>query len=274
MEENVFDSLDAIDAALDKEFGEVANEPEVEVQEEQIAEPTDVEDEKKEEEIPQEVEEPKEQEEIEKPQDEGSKEDKKNHAFAELRAENGNLKKERDDYKADSDYLKELAASYGYTDVSKFQEAIREAKYQKEAQEKGYDIELYRKYMEQEQRIAQIEKERDAEIQNRKLERFKDAVDSAVSKYGVEEQEIFDRLENEGISADEILNLSNPRLLIDGVLKDKIQNNAKQAQIDNLQNLKTLAEGENEQSGTVPQVTIESLLKDDLDAYKKLNYFE
>lgn len=274
MEENVFDSLDAIDAALDKEFGEVANEPEVEVQEEQIAEPTDVEEEKKEEEIPQEVEEPKEQEEIEKPQDEGSKEDKKNHAFAELRAENGNLKKERDGYKADSDYLKELAASYGYTDVSKFQDAIREAKYQKEAQEKGYDIELYRKYMEQEQRIAQIEKERDAEIQNRKLERFKDAVDSAVSKYGVEEQEIFDRLENEGISADEILNLSNPRLLIDGVLKDKIQNNAKQAQIDNLQNLKTLAEGENEQSGTVPQVTIESLLKDDLDAYKKLNYFE
>ena len=34
---------------------------------------------------------------------------------------------------------------------------------------KGYDIELYRKYMEQEQRIAQIEKERDAEIQSKSL---------------------------------------------------------------------------------------------------------
>ena len=273
MDENVFDSIDAIDAALDKEFGEVANEPEQVTDVEPVEEPAEVEETTQEnDEV---IEEEPKQEEEEQPQEkEEPKEDKKDYAFANLRVENGNLKKERDSYKADSDYLKELAASYGYTDVAKFQDAIREARYQKEAQDKGYDIELYRKYMEQEQRLAQIEKERDEEIQNRKLDRFKNAIDAAVSAYNVSEQEIFERLENEGIGPDEILNLSNPKLLLDGILKDEIKNSAKQAQIKDLQNLKTLAEGDNEQSGTVPKVTIESLLKDDLAAYKKLNYFE
>ena len=100
MEENVFDSISDIDDALDKEFGEVANEPEempdVEVTEQpsaEVEEPTE-EDEKIEEK-------PKQEEEIEKPQEvEEPKENKKDYAFANLRAENGNLKKERDSYKA------------------------------------------------------------------------------------------------------------------------------------------------------------------------------
>lgn len=276
MEEDVFDSIDAIDAALDKEFGEVANEPE-EVPEPVQEENTNKVEEGASNEEPKEEQNKSEESQETQPQDikneEPKTETKKDYAFAQLRTENSDLKKERDGYKADSDYLKELAASYGYDDVSKFQDAIREARYQKEAQDKGYDPALYRKTMEQERRIAQLEKEREQEIQDRKLERFQVALDNAVKTYSIDAQEIFSRLEDAGIPAEEILNSSNPKLLLDGVLIDRIQNSAKQSQIKDIQNLEGLVEDKNEQSGSVPKVTIESLLKDDLAQYKKDNFY-
>ena len=274
MEENVFDSIDSIDEALDKEFGEVANEPEEVPSEEQEVNTEVVEDEGASNEEP-EKEKEEELEEVQvEPQDDEGKVDKKDYAFANLRSENSSLKKERDDYKADSDYLKELAASYGYTDVSKFQEAIREAKYQKEAQDKGYDPELYKNYMEQERRIAQLEQEREQEIQERKLERFQTALERASKDYNIDVQEIFNKLEESGLSVETVLNVDNPKILLDGVLIDEIRNNAKQTQIQDLQNLKGLAEDENENSGSVEKVTIESLLKDDLAKYKRDNFYD
>lgn len=268
MEENVFDSIDAIDAKLDEEFGKVANEPE-ETPVEPEVDNASVEEEKETqpEQTTPEVETQPEKEE------EGT-ESKKDHAFASLRAENGTLKKERDDYKADSDYLKELAASYGYDDVSKFQDAIREARYQKEAQDKGYDYNLYKKTMEQERRIAELEKEREQEITERKLERFKTALDKAVETYDINEQEVFERLESSGMTVEDVLNVSNPKLLIDGLLIDKIQDSAKQSQIKDLQNLQGLTEDKNEQAPVANTVTIESLLKEDLAKYKRENYFD
>lgn len=271
MEENVFDSLEDIDKALDKEFGEVANEPE-EVANTEDVEQTTVEDDGGSKE---EIQETKPEETNEVPQtDVEGKVDKKEHAFAELRSENSALKKERDTYKTDSDYLKELAASYGYEDVQKFQDALREARYQKEAQDKGYDPVLYKKSMEQERRIAQLEKEREQEIQDRKLERFQNALDNAVKEYGIDAQEIFAKLENSGLSVDTVLSVDNPKILLDGILIDEIKNNAKQTQIQDLQNLKSLAEDKNEQPGTAQTVTIDSLLKDDIARYKKENFYD
>ena len=271
MEENVFDSINAIDEALDKEFGEVANEPE-ETNEEPVVEDASVNEEGASNE---EAQDEQSGDTDETPQvDVEEKVDKKEYAFAELRNENSNLKKERDDYKADSDYLKELAATYGYDDVQKFQEAIREARYQKEAQDRGYDPALYKKTMEQERRIAQLEKERDQELQNRKLERFQNAVDNAVKEYNIDAQEIFDKLENSGLSVEAVLNVDNPKILLDGLLIDEIKNSAKQTQIQDLQNLKSLAEDKNEQQGVPETVTIESLLKDDLAKYKKDNFYD
>lgn len=275
--ENVFDSIDSIDAALDKEFGEVANEPETDNVEEinneiESTENTDANDGVNEEEP--------ENEEIEQGKgvvqsNEGNNSsNKKDYAFANLRSENTNLKKERDGYKADSDYLKELAASYGYDDVSKFQEAIKEARYQKEAQEKNYDPVLYKKTMEQEARIRQLEQERDKEIQDRKIERFQNALENAAKTYNIDEKEIFDKLENSGLSVETILNVDNPTILLNGLLIDEIKNNAKQSQINDLQNLKSLAEDKNEESATVTNVTIDSLLKDDIARYKKENFYD
>ena len=279
--ENVFDSVDAIDAALDEEFGKETTEPEtdenvenndVNTESEDLTQGNNVEEGASNEEPNNE-----EGQVVETPvqnNGEGNKSSKKDHAFANLRSENTNLKKERDNYKADSDYLKELAASYGYDDTAKFQEAIKQARYQKEAQEKGYDPVLYKKTMEQEARIRQLEQEREKEIQDRKIERFQNALDNAVKEYNIDAQEIFSKLENSGLSVETVLSVDNPKILLDGLLVDEIRNNAKQSQIKDLQNLKNLAEDKNETDGQVNKVTIDSLLKDDMARYKKENFYE
>ena len=277
--ENVFESIDAIDAALDEQFGkdEIEENNNV-VDAEDNSENNDVVEDAMAEEGASEGEpETKEPEQVDnnnaQTNDEGNKSSKKDYAFANLRSENTNLKKERDSYKADSDYLKELAASYGYDDTAKFQEAIKQARYQKEAQEKGYDPVLYKKTMEQEARIRQLEKEREQEIQDRKIERFQNALDNAVKEYNIDAQEIFSKLENSGLSVETVLNVDNPKILLDGLLVDEIKNNAKQAQINDLQNLKNLAEDKNETNGQVNKLTVDDLLKDEMARYKKENYF-
>lgn len=277
--ENVFESIDAIDAALDEQFGkdEIEENNNV-VDAEDNSENNDVvEDAMAEEGVSEEEPETKEPEQVDnnnaQTNDEGNKSSKKDYAFANLRSENTNLKKERDSYKADSDYLKELAASYGYDDTAKFQEAIKQARYQKEAQEKGYDPVLYKKAMEQEARIRQLEQEREKEIQDRKIERFQNALDNAVKEYNIDAQEIFSKLENSGLSVETVLNVDNPKILLDGLLIDEIKNNAKQAQINDLQNLKNLAEDKNETNGQVNKLTVDDLLKDEMARYKKENYF-
>ncbi len=279
--ENVFDSVDAIDEALDEEFGKETTEPETDESAENNNVNTESEDLTQDNNVEEGAsnEEPNNEEGqvVETPvQDngEGNKSSKKDHAFADLRSQNTNLKKERDNYKADSDYLKELAASYGYDDTAKFQEAIKQARYQKEAQEKGYDPVLYKKTMEQEARIRQLEQEREKEIQDRKIERFQNALDNAVKEYNIDAQEIFTKLENSGLSVETVLSVDNPKILLDGLLVDEIRNNAKQSQINDLQNLKGLAEDKNETDGQVNKVTIDSLLKEDMARYKKENFYE
>lgn len=270
MEENVFGSVDDIDAKLDEEFGkEVATEPnETSVEENTVEETEQVSNEEPEKEQEEKVEEPTQAE------DEGKSDSKKEYAFSNLRAENSSLKRERDGYKADSDYLKELAASYGYDDVQKFQEAIRTARDQKEAQDKGYDPVLYKKAMDAERRIAELEREREQERTQLQLDRFQTALSNASKTYNIEEEDILERLDQEGVTVEEILSSNNHKLLINGVLVDEIKNSAKQNQIEDLQNLKNLAEDKNEQGGKVTTVTIDSLLRDDLADYKKNNFFD
>ena len=200
--------------------------------------------------------------------------DKTHHAFADLRAQNSSLKKEKEALEADSSFLKELASNYGYTDTDSFVKAYKEAKMQQEAKTKGYDPELYRQTIEQRERIEALERQREQDIQTRQLATFKSVLDEAAVKYNVSQEEIFDRLDKSGLDANTILAIPNPKLLIDGLLVDKIQENAKQSQINTMKNLQDFSEGKNEDGGNAKGITIDSLLKDDLAKYKADNFFE
>lgn len=277
MKNDVFGSIDDIDAALDLQFGKVANEPEIEEEKEadnENTEETEVETTSEENNVETEPQEETGETQEEKPQNNivDKAKTQKEYAFSKLRTENSNLKKERDDYKSNSDFLESLAKEYGYDDVSKFQDAIKLARYEKEAQAKGYDTELYKKTMEQEARIKELERQREQELFDRKIEKFKEALEFASNTYGVSEDEIFNRLEGAGVSVDELLSISNPKTYLDGVLVDKIQDKAKQSQINDIKNMKSLVEDKNEQGSAPDGITIDSLLKDDLAKYKADNF--
>ena len=199
---------------------------------------------------------------------------KSHHAFADLRKQNSDLRKEKEALTADSAFLKELASSYGYTDTKQFVQAYKDAKIKKEAETKGYDPELYRQTIEQRERIEALERQREQDIQTRQLATFKSVLDEAAVKYNVSQEEIFDRLDKSGLDANTILAIPNPKLLIDGLLVDKIQENAKQSQINTMKNLQDFSEGKNEDGGNAKGITIDSLLKDDLAKYKADNFFE
>lgn len=278
--DGIFGSIDDIDAKLDAEFGTVANEPEEDLTETESVDNTSV-DETTDDTVVESVDDTHEEEEEpqkEKPQVEDEAETKPekkdHHAFADLRAQNTSLKKEKEALEADSSFLKDLAASYGYTDTAAFAKAYKEAKMQKEAQDKGYDPELYRQNMEQRERIEALEKQREQDIMDRKLERFKGALDNATALYNVSEEEIFDRLEKSGLDVNTILAVPNPKLLIDGLLVDKIQASAKQSQIQEQNNMKGLVEDKNEDGDVDKTITIDSLLKDDLAKYKADNFLD
>ena len=150
-----FGSISDIDAKLDAEFGVDANTTEEvvvddkNVSDDSVDETTDgtVETQEpttNEEEEPQEEKTSNVNDDNVEPTADGKDSPKDHHAFADLRVQNSNLKKEKEALEADSKFLKDLAASYGYTDVNAFQKAIKDARMQKEAEAKGYDFELYR----------------------------------------------------------------------------------------------------------------------------------
>lgn len=277
--DGILGSIDDIDAKLDAEFGTVANEPEEDLVETENVDDASVEETTKD--VSESVEDT--QKEEEKPQEEKSqveeeatdKSEKKDyHAFADLRAQNSTLKKEKEALEADSTFLKDLAASYGYNDTSAFVKAYKDAKTQQEAKEKGYDPELYKQNMEQMERIKALEKQREQDLMDRKLERFKGALENVTTLYNISEEEVFARLEKSGLDVDTILAVPNPKLLLDGLLVDKIQASAKQSQIQEQNNMKGLVEDKNEDGGVDKTITIDSLLKDDLAKYKADNFFE
>lgn len=283
MNVNVLESINDIDAKLDAEFGEVANEPNLDVVEDQDVD-TGVEDDTVEDNSTVLDNDTQEEKEEGEPQNkntqveeatEPKEKDKTYHAFADLRAQNSSLKKEKEALEADSSFLKELASNYGYTDTNSFVKAYKEAKMQQEAKTKGYDPELYRQNMEQRERIEALEKQRQQDLMDRKLERFKGALETAAASYNVSQDEIFSRLEKSGLDADTILSVPNPKLLIDGLLVDKIQSSAKQSQINEIKNMNDLVEDKNETNGgVVDTISIDSLLKEDLAKYKADNFFE
>ena len=290
MNNDVLESITDIDAQLDAEFGSVANETDenqietdnndtgMEDNVDNTAE-LDGEQEKEEEKGSQTQNQPQDKEPQVKDNTQVDKtksdEDwKSHHAFADLRKQNSDLRKEKEALTADSDFLKELASSYGYTDTKQFVQAYKDAKIKKEAETKGYDPELYRQTIEQRERIEALERQREQDIQTRQLATFKSVLDEAAVKYNVSQEEIFDRLDKSGLDANTILAIPNPKLLIDGLLVDKIQENAKQSQINTMKNLQEFSEGKNEDGGNAKGITIDSLLKDDLAKYKADNFFE
>lgn len=205
-----------------------------------------------------------------------SKEDKKEYAFSELRKENEELRRERERLADYESTIKDLALSNGYTDVEAFKRDLRAAQIAKEAQEKGVDPALYRETAELKEKVARLEAENRQQELIHKAELFRDAIDKAVSEFDLGDEgrgEIFSRLEAAGYTVDLVLQLPNPKIVIDGLLADKIQERTKQEHLKKIEKLGKVADEKHTPNAANAKVTIEDLLQADLSDYKERNNY-
>lgn len=203
-------------------------------------------------------------------------EDKKEFAFAKVRKENSDLRNEIKGLQEYENFLKELASNYGYEDIDEFAKVYKEARITQEAKEKGYDPVLYKQLQDSNRRIEQLEKEnREAKL-NEKAVGFRNAVDKAINDYNLGEdgkKEIFDRLEEAGFTVDELLSLSNPEIVIKGVLADKIAESSKQNQIKKFENLDNLADVKHDGTPSTGGISLDDIIREEMKAYKADNFY-
>jgi hypothetical protein len=198
--------------------------------------------------------------------------EKKEYAFSKIRQENSQLKQEKQKLQAESDFVKELAASYGYTDVDKFKEDVRIAKLNQEAKAKGIDPEIYKQLDDNKREIERLKQESAQKTLNERALNFKNAVEKAVSDYKVDKNDIFNKLEEAGYTVDKILDEPNPGIVLKGILMDKILEVHKQNELKKQETLDNLADVKHESGVSAKAVTLDDLIKSDIEELKA-NYY-
>lgn len=200
-----------------------------------------------------------------------TKDDKEVNAFAKLRNE---VKEEKQRADKESEFIRELAASYGYSDVEKFKADVKKAQMEKEAEEKGIDKEVYMQLQSQAEKIKKLEQlneQKDIEV---KAINFRNSVENAVKNYGVSKDVIINRLEKAGFTVDDVLASPNIDLVIKGLLVDEIKNISKQEQIKDIKKLDNFTDDVHNNNGGETTMSLDDIIKEEMKQYKADNYFE
>lgn len=266
--------MDEIDALLDEEFGLTGEDLETETQvEEPVTEDTPNEQEPETESTEEDkVDDINNNDTNQNAEEENStitKEDKRNNAFADLRNQ---VKQERERADNENAFIKELAASYGYTDTEKFKADVRRAKMERDAEAKGIDKDVYMQMQSQAEEIKQL-KQANADRENAiKTEKFVKSIDNAEKTYNISRDEIFSRLEEAGYDADNILDVPNLDVVIRGVLVDEIQKMSKQEQLNDIKKLDDFTDEKHTDTNSNTKLSIDDIIKEEMKQYKADNY--
>lgn len=208
-----------------------------------------------------EVEEEPEEEEPKKPK--RSKEEKTDYAFSKLRKESSENKKAFEERDA---LVQRLMREAGYSDYAQFKEAVDKQFAEKEMKDKGFTKEQYNEVEELRKRTkeleAQLEMTSKQQMAN-KAQSFDTMVKSYASQYKMTAKDIYESLDNSGFTAELLLNLPNPEVLIRGVLADKVKTVEKP--------VKKAVDTEKLPSGNKAKEAfdIDKFIADDLADYKK-----
>ena len=205
-----------------------------------------------------------------------SNDDKKDYSFAQLRKENSEFKAKNKELSANDEFLRAIAAQYGYDDVEDFKKVYEDTRIQKEAKEKGYDPVLYKQLQESNRRIEQLEKKNQEATLMKKATDFKSSMEKVISDFNLGESardEIFSKLEESGYTVDTLLSLPNPEVVIKGVLSDKIAEFARQKEISKLETLDSLTDEKHDGVSSGKSLSLDDIIKAEMEDYRKDNYF-
>jgi len=196
------------------------------------------------------------------PKTKPTKEDKRDFAFSKLRKESAEAKKAFEEQNA---LVQRLMKEAGYKDYDKFKEALDKQFSEKEMKEKGYTKDQYNEV----EVLKQQNKELEAKLEQTskrelttKAQNFDKMVRTYAGQYKVSAKDIYESLDESGFTAELLLNLPNPEVLIRGVMADKVKPVEKP--------IKKAVDTEKLPSGSAgkSEVNFDDLLKADLEAYK------
>lgn len=205
-----------------------------------------------------------------------SSEDKRDYSFAQLRKDNAELKAREKELSVNDEFLRAIATQYGYDNVEDFKKAYDDARIQKEAKEKGYDPVLYKQLQDSNRRIEQLEKQNKQAQLMESANKFKSSMDKVISDYNLGEDsrdDIFTKLEQSGYTVDMLLSLPNPEVVIRGVLSDKIAEFARQKEISKLETLDSLTDEKHDGVSSGKSLSLDDIIKAEMEDYRKDNYF-
>lgn len=202
--------------------------------------------------------------------------DKKDYSFAQLRKENSEFKAKNKELSANDEFLRAIAAQYGYDDVEDFKRVYEDTRIQKEAREKGYDPVLYKQLQDSNRRIEELEKQNQEAKLMEKASKFKSSMEKVISDFNLDDSsrdEIFSKLEESGYTVDTLLSLPNPEVVIKGVLSDKIAEFARQKEISKLETLDSLTDEKHDGVSSGKSLSLDDIIKAEMEDYRKDNYF-
>lgn len=199
-----------------------------------------------------------------------TKEEKKDYAFAQLRKEKSEAKRELDElsknYKEQQEVLNRLMKEAGYENYKEFKEAIEEQLSLKEMKEKGYSKETYAELKKLQEENARIKQELDATRQhgyNEKVVQFDQLVKEYAKKTNTTSVYIYDELEKLGYTVDTLVAQPKPEVLIKGIVADKLT--------ASVNKVKKTVDTDKPQSGgdkSSDEIDFDELIKKEMAEYK------
>ncbi len=195
-----------------------------------------------------------------------TKEEQKEYNFAQFRQENAKLKQERQQ-------LEQVAKAKGYNNVEDFIKDLNVANDTLEAQSKNIDPVVYRDLMETKRKNQELEQKLNDQDFESRVGNLRNVLDNTITELelGTPEegtQLIMDRLAKSGYTADEILKLKNPEVVIKGVLIDKIQEKATQSQLSKMEKLNKVADDKHIGNTAKGKIDLDKLIKQEMDELK------
>lgn len=200
-----------------------------------------------------------------------SEKSKSDAAMARMRIEKAEAERAA---KEQQDFLNQLAAQAGFTDVSQFKEAVSKEISKKQAEAEGITPEAYEKMRKLEERVNAMEAEKKQAEAQFGAQRFTSAIEKFVTDYKLGEkgkEQIFERLGELGYEVDDLLIMKAPEVFIKGAMADVIQSKAVQTHLKQKETKAKVDSDRIDTSGNVQDDSWEAILNKDLADYASTN---
>lgn len=186
-----------------------------------------------------------------------TKEEREQHAWAEMRKENKEKQRELD-------RLNDIAVGYGFKNHSEMLEKLEEDRMIKEAKTRGQDPEVFKQINSMENKIKQLESERAKQLEAEKAKDLLNKIDNFVKTNGLPEtdrQVLIEKLDEDGFSVDDLSKIRNVNALFSGYVNESMNEKEVQKRLKQERERKSLEENKFKGTGAETEFSLDDLME-------------